>query len=112
MHAHISYCLLPKSVLTPPSPPPPPYMHAQVSYRLLPEIVLLREYTGEQAHQLQRCFGPGVIEVEVGKGGVEKAVVVNERAYNMSREVRPLALPFIKFFKSTFCRQPNECDET
>jgi DNA-directed RNA polymerase I and III subunit RPAC1 len=58
-----------------------------VSYRLLPEIILLRDYTGEQAHQLQRCFGEGVIQVETGKDGVEKAVVANERAYNMNREV-------------------------
>ena len=40
------------------------YSTATASYRLLPEIRLLKDFTGEQAQRLQKCFSPGVIELE------------------------------------------------
>lgn len=52
------------------------------SYRLMPQINLLREFTGEEALELQKCFSPGVIDVHDGK-----AVVSNARIDSMSREV-------------------------
>lgn len=53
------------------------------SYKLLPEIKLLREINGKDAHLLQKCFSPGVIEID--KGGC--AFVKNARLDNCSRNV-------------------------
>ena len=37
---------------------------ATASYRLLPDIQLKREVTGRDARLLQKCFSPGVIEID------------------------------------------------
>ncbi|KAI4290831.1 DNA-directed RNA polymerases I and III subunit RPAC1 [Pancytospora philotis] len=52
------------------------------SYRLMPRIVLGKDFGGEDARELQRCFSPGVIEIVDGR-----AVVANCRAESMSRNV-------------------------
>ena len=52
------------------------------SYRLLPKIQLLREFKGDEAEELRRCFSQGVIEIKEGR-----AVVANARLDSMSREV-------------------------
>lgn len=52
------------------------------TYRIMPRIVLERDFWGEDAIELQRCFSPGVIEIKDGK-----AVVSNPRLDSMSREV-------------------------
>ncbi|KAJ1656033.1 DNA-directed RNA polymerase core subunit rpc40 [Dispira simplex] len=59
---------------------------ATASYRLLPHIVLKKEITGELAEKLQKCFPPGVIELE-NKDGKIKAKVACARKDTMSREV-------------------------
>lgn len=41
---------------------------ATASYRLLPEITLLEPVEGERAERLQRCFLPGVIDLEEQNG--------------------------------------------
>jgi len=41
-----------------------PIFTATASYRLLPEIILLKEFVGRDAHDLKKCFAPGVIEVD------------------------------------------------
>ena len=48
-------------------------------YRLLPSITITRPVLGEAALRLQKCFSPGVIELEDGPGGSKHAVVKNER---------------------------------
>ncbi len=82
---------------------------ATAFYRLLPEITLNRDVTGEAAERLQKCFSPGVIELEdvdedkkKGKKGKKKekeakssiedstekrAVVADARYDNCSRNV-------------------------
>lgn len=60
---------------------------ATASYRLLPEIRLLREFHGEQAYRLQKCFSPGVIVVENNQQGQPVARVVNARMDTCSRNV-------------------------
>jgi len=57
------------------------------SYRLLPDIVLKRKIVGEQAHRLQKCFSPGVIDVRRNNDGEEEAKVVDARSDTCSREV-------------------------
>lgn len=52
------------------------------SYRLMPRIVLEKDFFGEEAIELQKCFSPGVIDIINNK-----AVVVNPRLESMSREV-------------------------
>jgi len=56
-------------------------------YRLLPSITITRPVVGEAALRLQKCFSPGVIELEEGRGGSKQAVVVNERIDSCSRNV-------------------------
>eukprot|EP00092_Neocalanus_flemingeri_P013273 GFUD01014305.1.p1 GENE.GFUD01014305.1~~GFUD01014305.1.p1 ORF type:complete len:359 (-),score=138.31 GFUD01014305.1:128-1153(-) len=56
-------------------------------YRLLPSITLTRPVVGEAALRLQKCFSPGVIELEEGPAGAKQAVVVNERIDSCSRNV-------------------------
>jgi len=50
-------------------------------YRLLPTITLLKDFTGQEAHKLQKCFSPGVIKIES-----DKAVVENARIDACTRE--------------------------
>ncbi len=57
---------------------------ATAFYRLLPEISLNRAVKGEQAERLQKCFSPGVIELE---GAKKKAVVKDARYDTCSRNV-------------------------
>jgi len=57
------------------------------TYRLLPEIVLLKEFTGDLARELQSCFKKGVIELVDNGAGEEKAVVADARGCTFSREV-------------------------
>jgi len=52
------------------------------SYRIMPRIVLERDFYGEEAVELQKCFSDGVIGIVDGR-----AVVVNPRADSLSREV-------------------------
>lgn len=52
-------------------------------YRLLPEVTLNREVVGRDAYLLQKCFSPGVIEVDKD----EKAVVKDARYDSCSRNV-------------------------
>lgn len=52
-------------------------------YRLLPEITLNREVKGRDARLLQKCFSPGVIEVNAN----EQAVVKSARYDSCSRNV-------------------------
>ncbi|KAM4043077.1 DNA-directed RNA polymerases I and III subunit RPAC1 [Anomaloglossus baeobatrachus] len=59
---------------------------ATASYRLLPEISLLCPVEGELAERLQRCFSPGVIEVDIVKGK-KAARVENARIDTGSREI-------------------------
>ena len=44
------------------------FILATASYRLLPEITLLEPVEGVLAEKLQKCFSPGVIEIEKVKG--------------------------------------------
>jgi len=53
------------------------------SYRLLPEIRLTREVSGRDAILLQKCFTPGVIEIDKD----QCAYVKNARYDNCSRNV-------------------------
>lgn len=53
------------------------------SYRLLPEIRLNREVTGRDAILLQKCFSPGVIEIDKS----QTAYVKNARYDQCSRNV-------------------------
>ncbi|XP_041354186.1 DNA-directed RNA polymerases I and III subunit RPAC1-like [Gigantopelta aegis] len=59
---------------------------ATASYRLLPEIILTRPVEGEKAERLQKCFSPGVIELD-NIDGVLRARVANPRRDTCSREV-------------------------
>ncbi|KAH3873133.1 DNA-directed RNA polymerases I and III subunit RPAC1-like isoform X2 [Dreissena polymorpha] len=59
---------------------------ATASYRLLPEITLLKPITGQLAEKLQKCFAPGVIEID-NIDGEKKARVANPRKDTCSREV-------------------------
>jgi DNA-directed RNA polymerases I and III subunit RPAC1 len=53
------------------------------SYRLLPEIQLTREVSGRDALLLQKCFSPGVIEIDKN----QVAYVKNARYDNCSRNI-------------------------
>jgi DNA-directed RNA polymerase I and III subunit RPAC1 len=53
------------------------------SYKLLPEIKLHKHIIGKDAYTLQKCFSPGVIEID--KGG--EAFVKNARNDNCSRNI-------------------------
>ncbi|ROT71154.1 DNA-directed RNA polymerases I and III subunit RPAC1 [Penaeus vannamei] len=56
-------------------------------YRLLPEIELTREVEGEQAVLLQKCFSPGVIEIDTTPEGKKVAKVADARNDACSRNV-------------------------
>lgn len=56
---------------------------ATAYYRLLPEIKLNRAVTGEDAKQLQKCFSPGVIQID----GSGCAYVADARYDSCSRNV-------------------------
>ncbi|KAK0047233.1 DNA-directed RNA polymerases I and III subunit RPAC1 [Biomphalaria pfeifferi] len=60
---------------------------ATASYRLLPEIHLIREFYDDQAEKLQKCFSPGVIELEESEDGRQIARVANPRLDSCSRNV-------------------------
>ncbi|XP_054677944.1 DNA-directed RNA polymerases I and III subunit RPAC1 isoform X3 [Grus americana] len=59
---------------------------ATASYRLLPDITLLQPVEDEAAEVLQKCFSPGVIEIQNIKGK-KVARVANARLDTFSREV-------------------------
>ncbi|NP_001264560.1 DNA-directed RNA polymerases I and III subunit RPAC1 isoform 2 [Gallus gallus] len=59
---------------------------ATASYRLLPDITLLQPVEDEAAETLQKCFSPGVIEIQNIKGK-KVARVANARLDTFSREV-------------------------
>ncbi|XP_026273622.1 DNA-directed RNA polymerases I and III subunit RPAC1 [Frankliniella occidentalis] len=60
---------------------------ATASYRLLPEITLTKDVEGEMAERLQKCFSPGVIDVEDNGHGRKKAKVKDARYDSCSRNV-------------------------
>jgi len=51
-------------------------------YRLLPTITLLKDFTGDEAQKLQKCFSPGVIAIDDS----DKAIVENARIDACTRE--------------------------
>jgi DNA-directed RNA polymerases I and III subunit RPAC1 len=53
------------------------------TYRMLPDIKLIREVSGNDARLLQKCFSPGVIEIDKN----QNAYVKNPRYDNCSRNV-------------------------
>uniref|UniRef100_A0A8B9SYB6 RNA polymerase I and III subunit C n=1 Tax=Anas platyrhynchos TaxID=8839 RepID=A0A8B9SYB6_ANAPL len=59
---------------------------ATASYRLLPDITLLQPIEDEAAETLQKCFSPGVIEIQNIKGK-KVARVANARLDTFGREV-------------------------
>ncbi|XP_062345164.1 DNA-directed RNA polymerases I and III subunit RPAC1 isoform X2 [Cinclus cinclus] len=59
---------------------------ATASYRLLPDITLLQPVEDEAAETLQKCFSPGVIEIQ-NINGKKVARVANARLDTFSREV-------------------------
>ncbi|XP_046351285.2 DNA-directed RNA polymerases I and III subunit RPAC1-like [Haliotis rufescens] len=59
---------------------------ATASYRLLPEIRLTHPVEGDSAEELQKCFSPGVIDVD-NVHGRKKARVAHARRDTGSREV-------------------------
>ncbi|CAF3462614.1 unnamed protein product [Rotaria socialis] len=56
------------------------------SYRLMPEIILKKPIYDEDAEHLQKCFTPGVIELEQDNDGHRRAVVSKPRLDMCSRE--------------------------
>lgn len=72
------------------------------SYRLMSKIVLLRDFEGEEALKLQKCFSEGVIKIVDGR-----AVVDDPRKDTMSREVlrHPEFKDSVKLFRESgwFC---------
>nr|ALS04904.1 DNA-directed RNA polymerases I and III subunit RPAC1-like protein [Pseudodiaptomus poplesia] len=60
---------------------------ATAFYRLMPAITLNRNVSGEQARRLQKCFSPGVIELEPTDNNDCRAVVRNPRLDTCSRNV-------------------------
>lgn len=59
---------------------------ATAFYRLMPEIILQKDFYDDEAEKLQKCFTPGVIEIEE-KNGRNKAIVKNARNDMCSRQV-------------------------
>ena len=57
---------------------------ATAFYRLMPGVKLVRSVEGEAALRLQKCFSPGVIEVDTKTG---EARVANQRLDSCSRNV-------------------------
>ena len=57
---------------------------ATASYRLLPHINITKPITGESAKKFQKCFSPGVIDIDESTG---EAVVKDARRDTVSREV-------------------------
>ncbi|KAI5151086.1 DNA-directed RNA polymerases I and III subunit RPAC1 [Enteropsectra breve] len=72
------------------------------SYRLMPKIVLEKNFIGEDAEELQKCFSPGVIDISKGY-----AEVVCPRLDSMSRNVfrNPKFKDCVKIMRETswFC---------
>lgn len=60
---------------------------ATVFYRLLPAITMVKDVYGDDALRLQKCFSPGVIELEPTDDGKKRAVVANARLDSCSRNV-------------------------
>lgn len=60
---------------------------ATAFYRLLPVITIVKDVYGDSALRLQKCFSPGVIELEPTDHGRKKAVVTNARIDSCSRNV-------------------------
>jgi len=60
---------------------------ATVYYRLLPEIRIQKDFFDQDARRLQKCFSPGVVELEPTEDGRKKAVIVDARNDSCSRNV-------------------------
>ncbi|OCF33497.1 DNA-directed RNA polymerase I and III subunit RPAC1 [Kwoniella heveanensis CBS 569] len=60
---------------------------ATASYRLLPHIILRGPIPQEHQTKFQKCFPPGVIEIEDDETGQSQCVVKNPRKDTVSREV-------------------------
>jgi DNA-directed RNA polymerase I and III subunit RPAC1 len=60
---------------------------ATVFYRLLPDIKLLHDVYDQDALRLQKCFSPGVIELEPTDSGRKKAVIGDARNDSCSRNI-------------------------
>ncbi|ORY28460.1 DNA-directed RNA polymerases I and III 40 kDa polypeptide [Naematelia encephala] len=60
---------------------------ATASYRLLPHIILRGPIPREHQDKFQKCFPPGVIEIEQDGHGEPQVVVKNPRKDTVSREV-------------------------
>jgi len=60
---------------------------ATTFYRLLPQITIIKDVFDNDALRLQKCFSPGVVELEPTEDGRKKAVVVNARYDSCSRNV-------------------------
>jgi len=60
---------------------------ATAFYRLLPAITITKDVLDNDAVRLQKCFSPGVIELEPTDNGRKKAVVADARYDSCSRNV-------------------------
>jgi len=60
---------------------------ATVYYRLLPDIKIKKDFFDQDAYRLQKCFSPGVVELEPTDDGRKKAVIVDARNDSCSRNV-------------------------
>eukprot|EP00088_Acartia_fossae_P018009 TRINITY_DN20330_c0_g1_i1.p1 TRINITY_DN20330_c0_g1~~TRINITY_DN20330_c0_g1_i1.p1 ORF type:complete len:336 (-),score=51.85 TRINITY_DN20330_c0_g1_i1:116-1123(-) len=60
---------------------------ATVFYRLLPTINLVKDVYDQDAIRLQKCFSPGVMELEPTKNGRKKAVIIDPRDDACNRNV-------------------------
>jgi len=60
---------------------------ATAFYRLLPSITITKDIFDNDAVRFQKCFSPGVIELEPTDDGRKKAVVKNARYDTCSRNV-------------------------
>ena len=57
---------------------------ATAFYRLLPDIRLTRDVYDSAAIRLQKCFTPGVMELEPTEDGRKKAVIVDARSVGVA----------------------------
>ncbi|ORX40045.1 DNA-directed RNA polymerase [Kockovaella imperatae] len=60
---------------------------ATASYRLLPQIIIRSPIPPEHQEKFQKCFPPGVIDIEDDASGHPQCVVKNPRKDTVSREV-------------------------
>jgi len=60
---------------------------APAFYRLLPQITITKDVYDQDAIRLQKCFSPGVVELEPTPDGRKKAIIVNARHDTCSRNV-------------------------